>query len=80
MEGVIVIYVVIDGYFVGLIVILDFVKVIMLDVFKVLCQVGICIVMFIGDNQFIVEVVVWKLGIDEVEVGVLFDGKKVVII
>lgn len=80
MEGVIVIYVVIDGNFVGLIVILDFVKVIMLDVFKVLCQVGICIVMFIGDNQFIVEVVVWKLGIDEVEVGILLDGKKVVII
>lgn len=37
MEGVIVIYVVIDGDFVGLIVILDFVKIIMLDVFKVLC-------------------------------------------
>ncbi|MBJ2414200.1 heavy metal translocating P-type ATPase, partial [Salmonella enterica subsp. enterica serovar Derby] len=72
MEGATVIYVATDGYLAGL-------KATTPDALKALRQAGIRIVMLTGDNQLTAEAVARKLGIDEVEAGILPDGKKAVI-
>ncbi|EAZ6166562.1 Ag(+)-translocating P-type ATPase SilP, partial [Salmonella enterica] len=79
MEGATVIYVATDGYLAGLIAISDPVKATTPDALKALRQAGIRIVMLTGDNQLTAEAVARKLGIDEVEAGILPDGKKAVI-
>ena len=48
------------------------------DALKALREAGIRIVMLTGDNQLTAEAVAHKLGIEEVEAGVLPDGKKVI--
>ena len=75
MEGATVIYVASDGYLAGLIAISDPVNTTP-DALKALRQAGIRIIMLTGDNQLTAEAVARKLGIDEVEAGVLPDGKK----
>ncbi|WP_250147697.1 HAD-IC family P-type ATPase [Escherichia coli] len=67
------------GYLAGLIAISDPVKATTPDALKALRQAGIRIVMLTGDNQLTAEAVARKLGIDEVEAGILPDGKKAVI-
>ncbi|EPN8151382.1 HAD-IC family P-type ATPase [Klebsiella pneumoniae] len=79
MEGATVIYVATDGNLAGLIAISDPVKATTPDALKALRQAGIRIVMLTGDNQLTAEAVARKLGIDEVEAGILPDGKKAVI-
>nr|WP_276519354.1 heavy metal translocating P-type ATPase [Enterobacter hormaechei] len=79
MEGATVIYVATDGDLAGLIAISDPVKTTTPDALKALRQAGIRIVMLTGDNQLTAEAVARKLGIDEVEAGILPDGKKAVI-
>ncbi|OWA59079.1 hypothetical protein BV211_21720, partial [Klebsiella pneumoniae] len=79
MEGATVIYVATDGHLAGLIAISDPVKATTPDALKALRQAGIRIVMLTGDNQLTAEAVARKLGIDEVEAGILPDGKKAVI-
>ncbi|EJI6650683.1 heavy metal translocating P-type ATPase [Escherichia coli] len=79
MEGATVIYVATDGDLAGLIAISDPVKATTPDALKALRQAGIRIVMLTGDNQLTAEAVARKLGIDEVEAGILPDGKKAVI-
>ncbi len=76
MEGATVIYVATDGNLAGLIAISDPVKATTPDALKALRQAGIRIVMLTGDNQLTAEAVARKLGIDEVEAGILPDGKK----
>ncbi len=76
MEGATVIYVATDGHLAGLIAISDPVKATTPDALKALRQAGIRIVMLTGDNQLTAEAVARKLGIDEVEAGILPDGKK----
>ncbi|WP_142246996.1 HAD-IC family P-type ATPase, partial [Klebsiella pneumoniae] len=68
-----------DGNLAGLIAISDPVKATTPDALKALRQAGIRIVMLTGDNQLTAEAVARKLGIDEVEAGILPDGKKAVI-
>ena len=75
MEGATVIYVATDGNLAGLIAISDPVKATTPDALKALRQAGIRIVMLTGDNQLTAEAVARKLGIDEVEAGILPDGK-----
>lgn len=79
MEGATVIYVAVDGHPAGVIAISDPLKTTTLDALKTLRQAGIRIVMLTGDNQLTAEAVARKLEIDEVEAGVLPDGKKAVI-
>ena len=74
-----IIYVATDGDLAGLIAISDPVKTTTPDALKALRQAGIRIVMLTGDNQLTAEAVARKLGIDEVEAGILPDGKKAVI-
>ncbi|MBO2025999.1 HAD family hydrolase [Klebsiella pneumoniae] len=65
-----------QGNLAGLIAISDPVKATTPDALKALRQAGIRIVMLTGDNQLTAEAVARKLGIDEVEAGILPDGKK----
>ncbi|BCU50848.1 hypothetical protein CIAM_43690 (plasmid) [Citrobacter amalonaticus] len=78
-EGATVIYVATDGQLAGLIAISDPLKATTPDALKALREAGIRIVMLTGDNQLTAEAVAHKLGIEEVEAGVLPDGKKAVI-
>ncbi|EOV3157561.1 Ag(+)-translocating P-type ATPase SilP [Enterobacter ludwigii] len=78
-EGATVIYVATDGQLAGLIAISDPLKATTPEALKALRQAGIRIVMLTGDNQLTAEAVAHKLGIEEVEAGVLPDGKKAVI-
>lgn len=75
-EGATVIYVATDGQLAGLIAISDPLKATTPDALKALREAGIRIVMLTGDNQLTAEAVAHKLGIEEVEAGVLPDGKK----
>lgn len=65
-----------DGQLAGLIAISDPLKATTPDALKALREAGIRIVMLTGDNQLTAEAVAHKLGIEEVEAGVLPDGKK----
>jgi len=78
-EGATVIYVATDGQLAGLIAISDPLKATTPEALKALREAGIRIVMLTGDNQLTAEAVAHKLGIEEVEAGVLPDGKKAVI-
>ena len=78
-EGATVIYVAKDGQLAGLIAISDPLKATTPEALKALRGAGIRIVMLTGDNQLTAEAVAHKLGIEEVEAGVLPDGKKAVI-
>lgn len=66
VEGVSVMYLVRNGVFLGLLVVLDFVKGIIWEVLVSLKEVGILVVMVIGDGIIIVKLVVNKFGIFEV--------------
>lgn len=79
MEGATVIYVAIDGSIAGLMAISDPVKSTTPEALKYLQGAGIRIVMLTGDNQLTAESVASRLGIDDVEAGVLPDGKREVI-
>ncbi|EOR7710981.1 heavy metal translocating P-type ATPase, partial [Escherichia coli] len=71
MEGATVIYVAIDGSIAGLMAISDPVKSTTPEALKYLQGAGIRIVMLTGDNQLTAESVASRLGIDDVEAGVL---------
>ncbi len=74
MEGATVIYVATDGNLAGLIAISDPVKATTPDALKLCVRRGSALCSP-GDNQLAAEAVARKLGIDEVEAGILPDGK-----
>lgn len=74
-EGKMLFFVVIDGWIVVIVVVVDLIKFLILEVIVVFYEFGIKVVMIIGDNWWIVEVIVVKFGIDEVVVEVLLEGK-----
>jgi Cu+-exporting ATPase len=72
-------FVAIDGRGAGVLAIADPIKVTTPDALKTLRDEGIHIVMLTGDNRTTAQAVAGKLGITEVEAGVLPDGKNAVV-
>ena len=74
-DGATVMYVVVDGTVVGIIAVADPIKDTTPAAIKALREENIHIVMLTGDNATTAQAVADELGIDEVEAGVLPDGK-----
>jgi Cu+-exporting ATPase len=78
-DGATAMFVAIDGRGAGVLAIADPIKVTTPDALKTLRDEGIHIVMLTGDNRTTAQAVAGKLGITEVEAGVLPDGKNAVV-
>jgi Cu+-exporting ATPase len=78
-DGQTVMFVAVDGRLVGLLCVADPIKESARQAIEILHQDGIRIVMVTGDNRVTAEAVARKLGIDEVEAGVLPNKKAEVI-
>jgi Cu+-exporting ATPase len=79
LDGHTVVFVVSDGKLVGLIGVSDPVKATTLDAIKDLHHQGIRIAMLTGDSRSTAEAVARKLGIDDVNAGVLPDQKGAIV-
>ncbi|UHD43873.1 heavy metal translocating P-type ATPase [Aureimonas altamirensis] len=79
VDGATAIYIGVDGKAAGIFAISDPIKPTTLDALKALHGDGIRIVMLTGDNRTTAEAVGRRLGIDEVEAGVLPDRKASVV-
>jgi Cu+-exporting ATPase len=78
-DGATAMFVAIDGRAAGVLAIADPIKVTTSDALKTLRDEGIRIVMLTGDNRTTAQAVADKLGITEVEAGVLPDGKNAIV-
>lgn len=73
VEGKIVMFVFIDGEVVGFVVVVDMIKDMLWVVVVCLKELGLDVIMMIGDNCRIVEVIVREVGIMSVIVEVFFE-------
>mgnify|MGYP004703581289 FL=1 len=78
-KGQTVMFVAVDGKIAGLLGVADPIKTTTLEAIRQLHKEGLHLVMLTGDNRTTAEAVAKTLGLDEVEAGVLPDGKAEVI-
>jgi Cu+-exporting ATPase len=78
-NGATAIFVAVNGHTAGVIAIADRIKTTTRDAINALRKDSIRVVMLTGDNRTTAEAVAHELGIEEVEAGVLPDGKRTVI-
>src|SRR6185312_3730136 len=78
-DGATAMFVAVDGRAAGILAVADPIKASTPDALETLRSDGIRIVMLTGDNQTTAKAVAGKLGITEVEAGVLPDGKNAVV-
>jgi Cu+-exporting ATPase len=78
-EGQTAMFAAVDGRFAGIVGVADAVKSTTPDAIRQLHDAGIRVVMVTGDNETTARAVAAHLGIDEVEAGVLPDGKAAIV-